>query len=253
MDVAYIGTDFYKTAIKGNSGAGGNGVQGVVESSVGSQWMRGIYGRSKNTGGFNVYGVGVLGQAEGAANWDNTYGVYAEATKGHVNYGAYSVADAYGGYAATGIYAQGLGATTINRAGFFMGDVVVTGACACSPSDEKLKTNIRPFEKGLNVIMALRTKAYDMRVEEFKGRLALAEGPQVGLIAQDVEKLVPEAVMPVHVPERESKTAEGIKKVEAIDYKSLNYDVLIPVLINAIQEQQAQIEVLNAKLAENQK
>jgi hypothetical protein len=56
------------------------------------------------------------------------------------------------------------------------------------------------------------------------------EGKQVGLIAQEVEKVVPEVV---------NTDKEG--------YKSLSYDKLTAVLIEAVKEQQKEIETLKSE------
>ncbi len=55
----------------------------------------------------------------------------------------------------------------------------------------------------------------------------VAGAGQVGLIAQELEKVYPELVF-----------------TDADGYKSVNYAQLTPVLIEAIKEQQAQIEAL---------
>ena len=54
-----------------------------------------------------------------------------------------------------------------------------------------------------------------------------------GLIAQDVEKIVPDAVAPAPFN---------------IDYKTIRYERLIPLLFSAIQDQQEQIDELKEKL-----
>ena len=56
---------------------------------------------------------------------------------------------------------------------------------------------------------------------------------QAGVIAQDLEKILPQLVKQ---PDSEN------------EYKSVNYTGLIPYLISAIQEQQAQIEDLKAEV-----
>lgn len=57
------------------------------------------------------------------------------------------------------------------------------------------------------------------------------EGKQLGLIAQDVEKILPELV----------KTDPG-------GYKSVAYQNMVAVLIEAVKEQQKQINTLNNKV-----
>ena len=58
------------------------------------------------------------------------------------------------------------------------------------------------------------------------------EGRQYGLIAQQVEKVFPEMV----------------KTIDSKGYKGVDYAKLVPVLIEAIKEQQKQIELLKNRL-----
>lgn len=57
---------------------------------------------------------------------------------------------------------------------------------------------------------------------------------EIGLVAQEVQKIIPEAVS---VPEDENR-----------DFWSISYDTIVPVLVKAIQEQQAQIESLQQRI-----
>ena len=66
-------------------------------------------------------------------------------------------------------------------------------------------------------------------------------GKKLGLIAQNVETIIPEAVKDVVVPE-ENRT-NGITTV-----KSVNYEMLIPVLVGAIQEQQKTIQAQQTEI-----
>jgi len=86
-------------------------------------------------------------------------------------------------------------------------------------SDRRLKTQILPLSYGLMTIM-------QMRPVSFVWKDAPAQ-QKVGLIAQEVQEVVPEVV--VGDPNEEVPLG-------------LNYAELVPVLIQAIQDQQAQIE-----------
>jgi len=89
-------------------------------------------------------------------------------------------------------------------------------------SDEKLKENIRPV-KGLDVITRLKGVKFDIKGTGKKG---------VGLIAQDVEKVLPELV----------ETPSGT------NLKSVQYESLVGPLIEALKEQQAQIDALQKEI-----
>jgi hypothetical protein len=121
-----------------------------------------------------------------------------------------------------------LNALTLNPNGSanFAGAVT---AQSFSPSDIRLKTGIRPLRGALAAVLALRGVRYEYR--HLPGK-PLPAGEQVGVIAQEVEALYPELV---------TTGADG--------YKAVNYAQLTPVLIEALKEQQQQIEALKAQNA----
>lgn len=235
--------------------SGPNDPAGVHGDAMGGLYPSGVKGTA-TTNTTNAYFAGVTGIGTTGTQPMNSWGVRAAGVGMNLTspndnaVGVYATADGAGGLN-YGIYASATPARPgATYAGFFNGNVNVTGSCACSPSDEKLKTNVRPLEKGLNTVLALKPKTYDMKVEEYKDRIILADGPQVGLIAQDVEKLMPELVTKVLVPRSEPKSKDGTMDTSpSMDYKTLNYVGLIPVLIKAIQEQEAKIQALERKLA----
>jgi hypothetical protein len=92
-------------------------------------------------------------------------------------------------------------------------------------SDGRLKKDINDIPYGLNSILKLRPVTFKWK-----------EGNQnvnLGLIAQDVQKVIPEVV---DVGDDKDKTL------------GLNYSELIPVLVSAIKEQQKEIEELKKKV-----
>ncbi len=97
-------------------------------------------------------------------------------------------------------------------------------------SDGRYKKNIQNLQYPLDKIMRLRGVTYEMRADEFP-LLHFSSGKQIGLIAQEVENIIPEIV---------STNADG--------YKSVDYAKLVPLLIEAIKEQQKRIEALEKKL-----
>lgn len=102
-------------------------------------------------------------------------------------------------------------------------------------SDRRLKTHIHSLNYGLDEIMKLRPVTYDWK--KSSGLKKDNSGKQLGLIAQDVDKIIKEVV-------KKPDNQEG--------YYGLNYTELIPVLINAIQQQQKQIKRLQQKLQNRQ-
>jgi hypothetical protein len=177
------------------------------------------------------------------------YGVYGAALNSTVNnYGVYGLVvhgtgNNYAVYGDAGGYTSGTPGNPAGPtyAGYFNGDVYISGVYG--PSDQKLKKDIISLQSGLDVVMRLRPVTYNYRQSEFPG-MNLPGGKQYGLIAQEVEAILPDLVMNNVNPARED--ANGNEIAPAVDFKSLSYQELIPVLIKAIQELQAQNEKQDA-------
>jgi hypothetical protein len=92
-------------------------------------------------------------------------------------------------------------------------------------SDARLKTNIRELNYGLSAIMHMRSVKYNWREGDDRET-------KIGFLAQDLRKIVPEVVV----------------GNEAKENLAVNYIELIPILVNAIKEQQQQIEELNKRI-----
>jgi hypothetical protein len=107
-------------------------------------------------------------------------------------------------------------------------------------SDSRLKYNIKPFTGALDLLGQLQPKSYFYRTEELAS-LGLPAGLHHGLIAQEVERVMPELVR----THSEHTDAAGVTTT----YKGVNYNGLIPVLIKGMQEQQMQIEAQRAHIA----
>ena len=104
------------------------------------------------------------------------------------------------------------------------GGVEVTGTLTASDnitaySDERLKSDIKTIDNALDKVMNMRGVSYTKEEEK-----------SIGVIAQEVEKVIPEVV------------TDG-------EYKSVAYGNMVGVLIEAIKEQQKQIDELK-KLVE---
>jgi hypothetical protein len=217
----------------------------------------GNYGYLAGTGygayGSNTIGnFGYLGGEEFAV-----YGYYNSSG----NYGGlgYSSAGVYGySYIGNGIY----GESTLGLAGYFVGDVWITSQLSVGTapsgsygitlpststvtdnsgcgigygwhiySDNRLKSNQQPLSYGLPEIMRLKPKEYEQHSSKtIDNKLSILKehSKSIGLIAQELHQVIPEAAFP---PENEEK-----------DLWAVDYTKLVPVLIKAMQEQQTQIE-----------
>jgi hypothetical protein len=113
-------------------------------------------------------------------------------------------------------------------------------------SDQRLKRDIvsLPKDDGLASIMKLRPVRFHWKdVEQDQ-----TEGEQIGLIAQEVEKVYPTGDIAYNFGDVTMNLGNG--KKEKIEHaRGLNYEKIVPPLIKAIQEQQAEIEQLRAEIA----
>ena len=113
------------------------------------------------------------------------------------------------------------------------GTVNATNTTISAISDQRFKENIRDLDVGLNQILALQPRRFDWKPGKGKD----IQNDQ-GFIAQEFEQIFPEMVGEWLDPAPEGEEP----------YKSVRAD-LIPVLVKAIQEQQAIINGLEARLA----
>jgi hypothetical protein len=122
---------------------------------------------------------------------------------------------------------QNTGVITIaNLAGTGLRAVLAdaSGNLSAPVSDISVKQNIEPLKYGLDTIMKLKAVQFEF-IEGYKN---YGEGLQIGAIAQEVEKIIPEAVF--------KTPSTGLK---GIDYNQFN-----GIYIKAIQELNERIELL---------
>jgi hypothetical protein len=103
------------------------------------------------------------------------------------------------------------------------GDVV-----AYSSSDERLKDNITPLSGCLNKVLSLDAIEFDWNDNQ-----QTYSGHDIGLIAQQVQEIAPEIV---------TQRKDG--------FLAMKYEKVIPLLVGATQEQDAQINELEKQLQE---
>lgn len=212
-------------------------IQGTTTSIIGQRY--GIYTRATSNNGSINYGLYSYGQNGTGSN----YGIRTFAQNPSAG------GTAYGIYASQGVFGT-------NFAGYFAGNVTVTGTFNNS-SDRRLKDNISTEVGALDRIMQLRPTTYEYKKDEKYQEMHLADGLQHGFIAQELEEVFPEMVGTGVQFLGESQFAdpdkvaeEGEQPLEKFEYKTVNYISMIPVLTKGIQEQQAEIEEKDARIAE---
>lgn len=120
------------------------------------------------------------------------------------------------------------------------GELYVTSGTYARPSgsgpvltDEQYLSDIKSIPDAVSLVNQLQPKSYTLAGKT--GDAAMAK-QTYGLVAQDVEKVMPGLV--TDMPGNAGGTAKGVQ-----------YDELIPVLVQAIKDQQHQIDELKAMLA----
>ncbi|HOS83792.1 MAG TPA: tail fiber domain-containing protein, partial [Bacteroidales bacterium] len=101
-------------------------------------------------------------------------------------------------------------------------------------SDARWKQNILPINNALSKVQQLRGVSYEWKTEEFPEK-HFSKGTQIGLIAQEVEAVLPELV---------NTDTEG--------YKAVEYANVVAVLIEAIKEQQTIIDAQKREIEQLQ-
>jgi hypothetical protein len=100
---------------------------------------------------------------------------------------------------------------------------------AYSTSDKRLKENIKPLDNALDKVMQISGVEFDWKklTEKEKETIHGNEGHDVGVIAQEIEEVLPEVVT-----QRDS------------GYKAVKYEKIVPLLIEAIKELKQEIQEL---------
>ena len=124
--------------------------------------------------------------------------------------------------------------------GAFHADGDITAFSTTVASDKRLKTNIIPITNSLEKIQKLKPVEFDWLVNKDKH--------EYGLIAQEVEQVVPEIVV-------ENKALGETKKflndLDGTDtFKTVDYSKINVLLIDAVKEQQEQIKELRKEIEE---
>ena len=114
------------------------------------------------------------------------------------------------------------------------GTVYATGDVIASASDARLKKNVKHIPAALSKVMALNGYTFNWDTEATSAAgINRGTATEVGVIAQEVQAVLPEAVCP----------APGNN-----DFLTVKYDRLVALLIEAIKDQQHQIDDLKSML-----
>jgi hypothetical protein len=123
------------------------------------------------------------------------------------------------------------------------GEIRATNQITSYYSDERLKEDIQEISGALDKVMQLRGVTY--QPNEIAESLGYKKQNEVGVIAQDVEKVLPEAVKPAPFDIMLFENTEISRSGE--NYKTVQYEKLVPLLIEAIKELNKEVQQLKEK------
>ena len=190
-------------------GAGNNALTRLANyEDANGQYFYGT-GLVKNSA--NAYGLGLWGGSGNVQPWNGT-----EGTPAHLFVGS-------NGYV-------GIGTTAPAYPLDVNGQVRATNVAVTS--DARFKQNIRPLGAALAAVQALRGVRYYWRRAEFPQK-HFTDQEQLGFLAQEVEKVLPQAVQ---------QDAQG--------YYAVDYQKVIPLLVEAIKELSAKLDAAQAANAD---
>ncbi|MDC1310706.1 tail fiber domain-containing protein, partial [Flavobacteriaceae bacterium] len=166
-----------------------------------------------------------------AMGYGTTASDYASTVIGHYNSSGSSATSANSFSTSNTAFVIGNGADSSNKSDafkvMFNGDTTVSNDLTVSgdvvvSSDARLKSNIVSLGSTLSRLLLIDGKSYEMKGKQ-----------KIGVLAQDIKEVFPELV------------SEDDNEMLAV-----NYQGLVPVLINALKEQQSEIEILKQQQAE---
>ena len=206
-------------AINGYSSFNGSGVYGAIQA--GNTVFGGVQGESGSTvnGGLNNLngGCGVRG---------TTYSLTLNGVNGQ----------------------RGGGGADVGWGGLFQSDLGYTGILA-AVSDKRVKKNIETIGEATKLIMKLRGVTYEHRLDEEQfSDLGLKQGLNYGFIAQEIEEILPSLVVEKNIPHINSSRRLFNENKPSEMLKAVSYIEVVPILVEAMKEQQKMIEELKAEI-----
>jgi hypothetical protein len=207
----------------------------VADDNIGM----GIHGSSSTLLTDNI-GIKGSGLDLSANSVFTTYGVVGEARQPNMSASALSagVAGFCGGWSSAsmppgeniGVYGNST-ASGGRWAGYFDGDVSINGQGWLNnfpivSSDKRYKKNIIQLEDVITKISKINGYNYEYKTEEFSG-MNFSKTKQIGFIAQELKEVFPELV---------TENKKG--------FLAVNYEGMVPVLVEVAKNQQKQIEEL---------
>ena len=113
-------------------------------------------------------------------------------------------------------------------------------------SDARIKKDINPIGGALSKIMNINGVSFKYDYSKYSTQPRINENTYYGFIAQNVKQQLPHAVKEKLIPVDKNKPRSGDTEKELLNV--VDYTAVIPVLVEAMKEQQAQIQELSEQI-----
>ncbi|MBU1718887.1 MAG: tail fiber domain-containing protein, partial [Bacteroidetes bacterium] len=186
--------------------------------------------------------IGVNSETSGNNSYSGlNFGVKAKAKNGMRNYAVWAQVYQSSGLSLANyaIWGQAAnphllpGAAITNWAGWFVGNLNVTGSTYHLSSDIKLKDSISNITGALELLKKIHPKTFKFKTDDYS-YMSLPGGLQYGVIANEVDTVIPSLVGNLIFPEQIDSAGNIINP--ELEYKGMNYIGLIPILTQGIKE-----------------
>ena len=138
------------------------------------------------------------------------------------------------------LYQSGNNTTsTTSNLRYYQGKLQCASDIVAYYSDQRLKTDFLKFDNAIEKICSLTggTFEWNKTAQDLNPEVCIEGERHAGLIAQDVQKILPEAVT----------LAPGNNPDGSTDYLTIKYEKLVPLLVEAIKELKGEIDELKKK------
>lgn len=202
------------------------------------------YLRNTHSTGYLVGGYNNVGASEGKTNPIFSIGTgYLPSDTAVGSW--YGIGYNNGTFAPSGASGWGLAVHQAGTAQTFIGSGIWTsGDITAYASDARLKTNVTVISNALNKVLQLRGVEYDWIENITDLGFEPTALHETGVIAQEVQAVIPDAVVTAPF-NKEATNRTGVDE----NYLTVNKEKIIPLLIEALKELNAKVDVLQAKLA----
>jgi hypothetical protein len=207
------------------------GVRALASSSITTSLNFG--GDFGATGTTYFENVGVRAEADGCVK-QNIGGMFRSGAGGAMSIGVYgeaNVPDTYIGQA---------------YAGYFAGAVLTSGGSLWGASDQTFKDSIQALVNTDSVLMQLETVSFNYKQTGNAQQLNLPKGIRFGVLAQQVEQVIPSIVREVTHPAMYDTA--GVEMSAAFTYKVVDMSQLVPLMLADLQKKTTVMEMMNVQI-----